>query len=211
MHVNVFRLTLTANSNECPLLRVNVTKTKRSQQPQCEGKWKSDATKTPFGWAPYQEPSTHTATHSPAGQEEKIWRTKVRKLLGPDIDNLIGERKRKLREQRKKKKKRQRKSLTTSYLQANAQPVTGNYTPHSSSSSTPVFTAEHDTACHRILPLWPVWASRLGLCLPQPVHQPGAEWEKPWCCTGTAQQKPEQWCYQHCSSHMSKTWPRSGC
>lgn len=113
--------------------------------------------------------------------------------------------------ERAKKKKRQRKSLTTSYLQANAQPVTGNYNPHSSSSSTPVFTAEHDTACHRILPLWPVWASRLGLCLSQPVHQPGAEWEKHWCCTGTAQQKPEQWCYQHCSSHMSKTWPRSGC
>lgn len=89
---------------------------------------KSDARKTPFGWAPYQEPSTHTATHSPAGQEEKIWRTKARKLLGPDTDNLIGERKRKLRERRKKKKK-QKKSLTTSYVQANAQPVTGNYTP----------------------------------------------------------------------------------
>lgn len=172
---------------------------------------KSDARKTPFGWAPYQEPSTHTATHSPAGQEEKIWRTKARKLLGPDTDNLIGERKRKLRERRKKKKKSKRNHLPPPTCRLMPSQSLATIPPHSSSSSTPVFTAEHDTAHHGVLPLWPVWASHPGLCLSQPTHQPGAEWEKPCCCTGTAQQKPEQWGYQHCSSHMSKTWPCSGC
>lgn len=90
--------------------------------------------------------------------------------------------------ERAKKKKRQRKSLTTSYLQANAQPVTGNYTP-------PLFFFLH--------PSFYCWAWH---CMPQNITplaslgQPSWPLPLPACSPARGRVGKALMLHRHCSA-----------